>query len=231
MKAAVFYGNPRKGNTYYATSIFLDELQKSGDVDCIEFFMPTDLPAFCGGCQQCLSGLFEKGPNARHVAPILDAIISADALVFATPHCGGSGMPGSMKNLIDHLDFLALLVSPRPEVFSKKAFIITTGTGSTSAIRQIKGALKHWGINRAYSLGLRMFTDKWGKMPEPKQRAFENRLRQSAQRFRKAKKKRPYLSTVMFFHMSKLILKRYAGEGTYPYELWKERGYFRKRPF
>ena len=113
MKVALFHGNPRKGNTFFATSIFMDELHKCGGVDCIEFFMPTDLPAFCVGCQQCLNGLREKCPNAKYVTPILDEIINADALVFATAHCGGSCMPGSMKNLLDHLDFLALLVSPR----------------------------------------------------------------------------------------------------------------------
>jgi len=231
MKVAIFYGNPRKGNTYFATSVFMDELQKCGDVEYTEFFMPSDLPGFCIGCQQCFNGLFEKCHDAQYVAPILDAIIEADALVFATPHCGGSCMPGSMKNLIDHLDFLALLVSPRAEVFDKKAFIITTGTGSTSAIKPIKKALKHWGINRVYSLGLRMFTNKWDKMPEAKQARFENRLHRSARKFYKTPKKRPYLSSVLFFYMSRFILRRYAGEGTYPYMLWKERGYFDKRPF
>ena len=231
MKVALFHGNPRKGNTYRAAGLFMDELRKCGGVECAEFFMPTDLPAFCVGCQRCLSGRHDKCPNAAYVAPILTAIINADALVFATAHCGGSGMPGAMKNLIDHLDFLTLLVSHRDEMFGKKAFIITTGTGSTGAIKPITGALRHWGVNRVYSVGLRMFTNAWDKMPAARQAGFENRLRRNARKFYNAKKKRPYLSTVLFFTISKFILKRYVGEGSYPYELWRERGYFRKRPF
>jgi len=231
MNIVVFHGGPRKGNTYFATNIFMDELLKCGDVHYTEFFMPKDLPAFCTGCVQCIGGSLNKCPNAQYVTPILDAIISADALVFSTPHYGACSMPASMKTLLDHLDFLVLNVSPRAEIFEKKAFIITTGAGSTAAIKPIKGVLKHWGINRVCSLGFRLLTDKWDKMPKSKQARFEKILRRSAIKFYKAPKKRPYISTIFFYHMSKFILNKYVGEGNYPYELWKEKGYFKKRPF
>jgi len=231
MKIVVFHGSPIKGNTYRATKIFMDELSQFGDVLYTEFTMPKDLPAFCIGCKLCLSGLIDKCQNAQYVTPILDEITNADALIFASPHYGACSMPGSIKNLFDHLDFLVLPVSPREEIFSKKAFIITTGSGSTAAIKPIKRVLKHWGINRVSSLGIRMFTDKWDKMSEAKQSRCEKSLRQSAKKFYMVKKGRPYLSTVFFYHMSKLILKKYVGEGKHPYELWKEKGYFKKRPF
>ena len=160
MKAVVFHGSPRKGNTFRATSIFMDELFKCGDVHITEFFMPKDLPAFCTGCTLCLGGLRDKCPNVQYISPIVDSIIEADALIFATPHYGACSMPGSMKNLLDHLDFLVLNVSPAEEMFDKKAFIITTGSGSTAAIKPIKSFLKHCGMNRVFSIGLRMLTDR-----------------------------------------------------------------------
>ena len=231
MKAAVFHGSPRKGNTYAATKIFMDELAKNGDVEYIEFFMPKDLPAFCTGCTLCLGGMREKCPNAEYVAPIFDAVIAADALIFATPHYGACAMPASMKTLFDHLDFLVLNAAPRDEIFAKKSFILTTGAGTAAAIRPIRKLLLHWGINRVYSLGIRLFTDKWSKMPKSKQASHERALRRSAGKFYKAKRKPPCLSTIFFYHMSRFVLKRYVGEGNAPYELWKERGYFGKRPF
>jgi len=231
MKIVVFHGSPRKGNTYLATKIFMDELSKYGDAEIAEFFLPKDLPDFCIGCQLCLGGMREKCPNTRHVTPIFDAIINADALVFATPHYGACSMPASMKNLFDHMDFLMLNVSPREEIFNKKAFIITTGAGSTATIKPINKTLKHWGINRVYSLGLRMYTNKWDKMRATRQTKYEKSLRKSAQKFYYAKKKPPYLSTIFFYRISKFILKRFVGEGNHPYELWKEKGYFKKRPF
>ena len=231
MKVAIMHGSPRKGNTFRAVSVFMDELSNCGDVHFTEFFMPKDLPAFCTGCALCLGGMRDKCPNAHYVAPIVDAIIEADALVFATPHYGACSMPGSMKNLLDHLDFLVLSVSTAEEMFDKKAFIITTGSGSAATIRPIKSYLKNCGINRVDSLGLRMFTNKWDKMPESKQARYERALRRTAQKFYRTRKGRPYLSTIFFYHMSKFILKRYVGEGNYPYEMWKEKGYFHKRPF
>jgi len=231
MKVAVFHGSPRKGNTFHATRIFMDELSACGDVYFTEFFLPKDLPEFCIGCQLCLSGAFDKCPNAQYVVPILDAISAADALLFATPHYGACSMTGAIKNLFDHIDFLILPVSPRAEMFDKKAFVITTGTGSAAALRPITKVLKHWGINRVYSLGIRMYTTKWDKMKQAKREKYEKALRQSAHRFYSAKKKPVYLSTVFFFHASKFVLKRYVGEGNHPYEKWKEKGYFKKRPF
>ena len=209
----------------------MDELQKLSNVRLSEVFLPMDLPAFCTGCTLCLNGMHEKCPNAQYAAPILDAIMKADALVFATPHYGACGMPGSLKSLFDHIDFLVLNVSPRAEMFDKKAFIITTGAGSTAAIKPMANYLRHCGVNRVYSIGLRMFTNKWDNMPEKKQARFEKALRRSARKFYSAKKGRPYLSTVFFYHMSKFILIKYVGEGSYPFELWKDRGYFNKRPF
>ena len=231
MKVVVFHGSPRKGNTYFATGIFMEELSKSGDVEFVEFSLPKDLPVFCTGCTLCLGGLREKCPNEKYVTPIIDAIIEADALVFSTPHYGACSVPGSMKTLLDHIDFLVLNAAPMDELFTKKAFILTTGAGSTAAIKPIRKFLLHCGVNRVFTHSIRLFTDKWEYMPKAKQLRHEKALRRSASKFDKAKKGHPALATVFFYHMSKFILKRYVGEGNAPYELWKERGYFRKRPF
>lgn len=231
MTIAVFHGSPRKGNTYNAAKIFLDELSKRGDICYSEFFLPEAMPDFCTGCQLCLGNPRERCPHARYVTPILNAILNADALIFTTPHFGACSMSSCMKNLLDHLDFLTLNVAPRVEIFHKKAFIITTGAGSTAAGKPIKKYLKNWGINRVYSLGFRMFVDKWGKMPEARKIKFDKILRRAARRFYNVPVKRPYISTIFMYHMSKFILKKYVGEGNYPYEYWKEKSYFNKRPF
>ena len=209
----------------------MDELSKCGDVHFTEFFLPKDLPAFCIGCTLCFAGLREKCPNVQYVSPIVDVIMDADALIFATPHYGVCSMPASMKTLFDHLDFLVLKVSPREEIFKKKAFIITTGAGSAAAIKPIKKGLKHWGINRVYSHATRLLANKWNTMPKARQIRNEKSLRRSARKFYVARKGRPYLSVILWYHISKLIVKRFIGPGNYPYEYWKEKGFFDKRPF
>lgn len=117
-------------------------------------------------------------------------------------------MTGGMKNLLDHLDFFTLAVSPRKEMFSKKAFILTTATGTAAAVQQIKKCLKSWGINRVSSVGIRMFIDKWNKMPVKKQQKQEKRIRKAARSFYDLKKKRPYISSVFMYMMNKKITIR-----------------------
>jgi len=116
-----------------------------------------------------------------------------------------------MKNLLDHLDFLVLAVSPYEEIFEKKAFVLTTGAGSAAAIKPISKNLKHWGVNRVYSLGLRMLNNQWNKMPASRQAKFEKRLRVSAKAFYKSRKTLPHLSTVAFYHVSKMVVKKICG--------------------
>jgi len=230
MNITVFHGSPRKnGNTRHATQIFMDELQKQGNVSFTEFYLPDALPVFCSGCTLCFSG--KCCPNAQYIEPIIDEIMKSDALIFATPHYGACSMSGGMKTLLDHLDFFVLNVTPRKEMFDKKVFILTTAAGTTATIKPIKSFLKHWGLNRVYSLGLRLFTSEWTKMSSTKQAKFEKRIRMAAKKFYHVRKKRPYLSTVFYYHISKMIVRKYIGEGNYPYEYWKEQGFFKKRPF
>ena len=227
----VFHGSPRKGNTYHATKIFMDELVKHSDINFTEFFMPADFPKFCIGCALCLGGKHEKCPNAAFVAPILQAILQADALIFATPHYGGCLMPATMKNLLDHLDFLVLNINPHEHIFDKKAFVITTGAGSITAAGAIKKAVRHWGINRVYACGLRLFAVKWENMPAKRQTRLEKTLRCFAKKFLYTKKRRPYFSTILYYYMTKFVIKKYVGSGNFPYENWESKGYFKHRPF
>ncbi len=231
MKVAIFHGSPRKGNTYKATRIFLDALQKHSDVQCTEFFLPEALPVFCLGCQVCFSHPSEKCPHAQYVTPLLEALLQADALVFATPHHGACSMSAGMKTLLDHLDFLTLNVLPRSELFGKKAFVLTTAAGSAAAIAPIRRYLKNWGVNRVDALGIRLFTDQWDKMPLKKKQKTERKLQKAADAFYHARKRRPYLSTLGMYYMSKFILKKYVGKDAYPYQHWVEKGFFAKRPF
>ena len=140
-------------------------------------------------------------------------------------------MSAGMKSLLDHLDFLTMNLAPRAELFRMKAFILTTATGSAAAIGPIKSYLENWGVNRVGSIGIRMFTDKWDKLPEKKRKGLEGKLRKKAQTFYAQPKRRARVSAVFMYHMSKMVLRRYVGEEAYPYRYWKEKGYFEKHPF
>ena len=229
MDITVFYGSPRKGNTYTATTIFTEELKRLGAVNITEFYLPEAIPEFCTGCQKCLGNPNSSCPHAEYVEPVLASILKSEALIFTTPHFA-CNMSGAMKNLLDHLDFLTMNVAPRKEIFKKRAFIITTGSGSAAAIKLIRNYLMNWGMNRVYSIGIRMFTDKWDKMPTNKQKRIDRKLRKAANHFYRAKTKHPCIYSVFMYHIFKSVIRRYIGKGNYPFEYWKEQGYFGKCP-
>ena len=231
MKAAVFHGGSRNGNTHAATKIFLNEIAKCGDAHIEEFFLHEAAPGFCTGCAVCMSGGYERCPHAKQLAPLLEAIKTSEALVFTTPHYGACAMSGAMKSLLDHLGFLVMNVAPMPEIFEKKAMIITTGAGSSAAIRPIKSFLNHWGVNRVYSLGFKMFTDKWEKVEAKRLIKFEKKIKRAARKFYFLRKHPARLSVIFYFYVSRFIVKKFIGPGNYPYEYWARSGFFAKRPF
>ena len=230
MKLIVFYGSPRKGNTFAATAIVLDALRSFGELDCTEYHLPAAMPEFCTGCQACLSSPREHCPHAKYVDPILADILAADALLFASPHYGASDMSAAMKNLLDHLDFLALNVAPRSELFKKRALVLTTGAGSTSAAGPLKRGLLGWGLNRVNVASCRMLTDKWINMPIIRQKQVARGLRRAAKWLYFTGPRRPLLPTRMRYHLAKFVLQRFVGEGAYPYEYWKGHGFFDRCP-
>ncbi len=230
MKVVVFNGSPRIGNTYTVTKVFVDELAKCGELELSEFSFPKDLPEFCIGCQNCLRGPRENCPHKTYVDPIYEAVMEADALVFATPHYGASCMPGSMKTLFDHLAFMEMTISPRKEIFQKKAFILTTGSASKQNIRIMKSCLTNWGVNRVRSFGIKMYTNKWDKIPDKRRMRLERTIRKGARRFYHLKKRSPSIKTRMKFLINRSVISRFMHEGNYPYDYWKDNGYFKKMP-
>ncbi len=76
-----------------------------------------------------------------------------------------------------------------------------------------------------------MFIDRWDKMPIKKQQKLKTKLRKASQSFYSMKKKRPYVSSVFMYYMNRFIIKKFIGDGNYPFEYWKENGYFDKCPF
>ena len=68
-------------------------------------------------------------------------------------------------------------------------------------------------------------------MPQKRQNRFENALRKAARSFYRVQRRDPYIKTVFFYYLDRFVLKKYVGKGKYPFEYWRENGFFEKRPF
>ena len=238
MKIVLVNGSPRKGNTYHAAKLFFNEMTKFGEITCTEYFLPRDLPEFCIGCGKC----FDKGeancPHAKYTLPILNSMLEADALIFTTPVFVWQ-TTGAMKNFLDHFAHLFLAHRPRKEMFSKKAFILSTATGGLkkSAIKPVATNLKLWGINRVYSQGFIlhvMHPGTWDSMRVKHREKIEKIIRRRARKFYRmvnAKRRPPYLFTRAMFYVSRRMIRADRKNRAYDESYWREKGWMEGNPF
>lgn len=237
MKIVLINGSPRKGNTYHAAKLFLDEMANQGGITCTEYFLPQDLPEFCVGCGNCFDKGEAKCPHGKYTLPILQSMLEADALLFATPVFVWQ-TTGAMKNFLDHFAHLFLVHRPRQEMFSKKAFIISTATGGlkNSAIKPVTSNLKMWGMNRVYSQGFilhLMHPGTWESIDAKLRQKFEDAIRKRAREFCRvanAKKRQPYLFTRIMFHISRRMIKADEENRAYDKSYWAEKGWMESSP-
>ncbi|MBC7321032.1 flavodoxin family protein [bacterium] len=231
MKIVIIYGSPRKGNSYKATQIFKDEMNKLSEIEFVEYFLPKDMPNFCRGCNLCFVAGEDKCPDYNYTKPILEQMLLADALIFTTP-VYVLQTSGCMKSFLDHFGFLFIVHRPRPEMFRKKAFVIasTVGAGIKDAIKTIATSLKFWGVNRVYSFGFATFGEDWDNMNIKKREKIISRIRKEARKFYQevasGKIHYPYLYILLMFYIRKMIMKRFERESSLDRRYWTEKGWF-----
>lgn len=147
MKITVVNGTAKRGVTYRLKEIFLAEFGKA--VDVTEYYLPDDCPAFCTGCTSCFLNGERTCKDAEKVQLIWKSLLEADLIVMTSPayvfHC-----TGAMKAFLDHLAYRWMPHRPSPEMFSKRAVVITQclGAGANTAAKDIKHSLSWWGISK-----------------------------------------------------------------------------------
>jgi len=241
MKVVVVHGSPRKGNTYAAAQILMNEMKTCGETEFIEYFLPNDLPEFCSGCFLCLSESEQLCPHSKHTLPILENLLDSDALVFTTP-VYVLQTTGAVKAFFDHYSWMFIVHRAHPKMFRKKAFVLSTtaGAGTKAAMKTITTNLKFWGINKIYSTGFAMRAIDWETVKPKRREKFERKLKKSTRRFHRdiasGKKHSPYLLTKLMFYLRRGMLKKDIASQSDESAIadinhWKEQDWFNKNPF
>ncbi len=205
MKITVIAGTPQKGVTYLMKETFLKHL---GDGHTVTEFYPKDLPAFCLGCKNCFLRGEDKCPHAPAVAPVWEAIMEADLLVFAYP-VYALRAPASIKSLLDHLCVHWLVHRPEPEMFQKTAVIITNSVGAPngSAQKDVKTSLNWMGLSTVYCAGMGMMGDIIAdQMTQAHRSAIEKSMGALAKKVKRiAPTKRMSPKVALLFQMAKML--------------------------
>lgn len=211
MKVCIIHGSPRKGNTYKATSIFMETLRNHGTVEFTEFFLPRDLPHFCLGCTNCFEYGEERCPHVSYVQPIVESMRDADGIVLTSP-VYVLAASGGMKAFLDHLGYLFMAHRPMEEMFSKVGMILSTAAGGGTGLtnKNMSRCMRFWGILKIYKCGLTIFAGSWETMPINKQKRYEKALNKKAKQFlnsieRRGKHRTPLFTRAMFSVMRRMI--------------------------
>ena len=93
---------------------------------------------------------------------------------------------GAMKAFLDHFAYRWMPHRPAPEMFTKRAFILTQclGAGAKSAAKDIEHSLSWWGISK-----IEIFTDAlmgdivWDRLPEKKRSKLTRKIKKLSRKF------------------------------------------------
>lgn len=221
MKAAVLYGNSRRGTTWQLTRLFLEGLEGA---QITEFSLPADFDAPCTGCMNCIMIGAERCPHSGRLAPILSALEEADLIVLSSP-VYVLGMSGAMKCLCDHLAWMWTVHRPSPAMFSKVGAVISTAAGPCTGktCRDLKQQLFFWGVPKTFSWG-EAVGGGWDCLDGKQRAALERKAKRLVGRVSRAVgQARPGLKLRAWFWLMTIIRKTNAIPGDTEY--WQKRGW------
>ena len=176
MRITVINGTEKRGVTYRLKEMFMEQFRDKAEI--AEYYLPKDCPVFCTGCISCVLKGEDTCKDADYVQKIAVSLLQADLIVMTSP-AYVMHVTGAMKALLDHFAYLWMVHRPAPEMFRKRAVIITQclGAGAKSAANDMKHSLSWWWISE-----IDVFTGKlmeevvWDKLTEKKQKELTRKI-------------------------------------------------------
>ena len=137
------------------------------------------------GCTNCILKGAHTCKDVEYVQRIAESLLKADLIVMTSP-AYVMHATGAMKALLDHFAYLWMVHRPAPEMFTKRAVIITQclGAGAKSAAKDMKHSLSWWGISE-----IKVFTGKlmgdivWDRLDEKKRFEFTKKMKRLSEKF------------------------------------------------
>lgn len=183
MKITVINGTEKHGVTYRLKELFLSEFGNKADIT--EYYLPKDSPDFCIGCTGCMLKGEKICKDADKISKIEKSLLEADLIVMTSPAYVFHAT-GAMKAFLDHLAYRWMPHRPAPEMFTKRAVVITQclGAGAKSTAKDIKHSLSWWGVSKiGVFTGALMGDIVWDKLSEQKQTELTRKMKKLSRKF------------------------------------------------
>lgn len=183
MNITVINGTEKHGVTYRLKEMFLTEFKDKANIT--EYYLPKDCPSFCSGCLNCTLKGENTCKDAEHIGRIDKSLLEADLIVMTSPAYVFHAT-GAMKAFLDHFAYHWMPHRPAPEMFGKRAVIITQclGSGAKSAAKDIKHSLSWWGISKiGIFTGALMGDIVWDRLSAKKQAELTRKIQKLSKKF------------------------------------------------
>lgn len=230
MKITIIHGQNHKGSSYHTGRLLVDQIP--GEHEITEFFLPRDLNHFCLGCYRCIENDADC-PWYAQKNVIVDAMEKADLLVFTTPtYCMAPS--ASLKALLDLSFTMWMAHRPRGSMFLKKAVVLSTSAGSSTAgaIKGVAQNLFYWGVPKIYRYGAKVQAMNWESVKPKTKQKIEKATAKLAKKLGKNTPPRVGLKTRFMFFMMAGMQKANFNASPIEKQYWQERGWLGKaRPW
>lgn len=230
MKITIIHGQNHKGSSYHTGRLLVDQIP--GEHEITEFFLPRDLNHFCLGCYRCIENDADC-PWYAQKNVIVDAMEKADLLVFTTPtYCMAPS--ASLKALLDLSFTMWMAHRPRGSMFLKKAVVLSTSAGSSTAgaIKGVAQNLFYWGVPKIYRYGAKVQAMNWESVKPKTKQKIEKATAKLAKKLGKNAPPRVGLKTRFMFFMMAGMQKANFNASPIEKQYWQERGWLGKaRPW
>lgn len=237
MKITVINGTEKHGVTFKLKEIFLESFKPNAQIT--EYYLPQDCPSFCMGCTNCFMKGEQTCKDYIYINTIEKSLLEADLIVMTSP-AYVMHVSGAMKSLLDHFGYRWMPHRPAPEMFGKRAVIITQclGAGAKSTAKDIKHSLSWWGISKIGVFnGMLMNDIIWDKLPQKKRLQLTKNINKLASKFSKINYIKPSHTkpfTKIKFYFCRIIQKQVRKNDTSGLDnrYWQSQGWLdKKRPW
>lgn len=231
MKITVINGTQKHGVTYRLKEIFLENFRKKAEIT--EYDLPKDCPAFCTGCLNCIFKGEHACKDMAYIQTIAASLLEADLIVMTSP-AYVFHTTGAMKAMLDHFAYLWMPHRPAPEMFLKRAVILTQclGAGAASAARDIKHSLSWWGISEIKVFKGQLMEDVvWDRLTEKRRRQLMKKIKCLSEKFSQIDYNKPgrtNLITKIKFEACRMMQKALYEKGNVSFDgkYWAGQGWF-----
>lgn len=237
MKITVINGTEKHGMTWRLKEMFLERFKETAEIT--EFCLPRDCPDFCMGCVNCIFRGEHTCKDAIHIQRIAASLLDADLIVMTSP-AYVMHVTGAMKAMLDHFAYLWMPHRPAPQMFTKRAVIITQclGAGARSAARDIRASLSWWGISEIRVFKGKLMSDiVWDRLTEKKRSELTLRIERLAEKISRidyGKPSRVSMAVRVKFGFCRMIQKSLHKKGAESLDgkYWDRQGWLGKvRPW